>query len=225
MNLVEMNEAILTGSKKQQKVPVFNQEQLIGFKKLLKVSNVIEGVYEETEDSNSFFSMFPDIKKVAGGSVSVEMFYAAKTGFYYPGVPARLIYILNKLFAGGKYESINASLNSAIKLLQLYCKSSWKYGEETVTMKDVIENITGKSVTLLTVSVPKTDANGVYEVWVPNVERVALLPQHIYEKLSYQDCEKIEYTPDGLSLNGMLLRTFSDRLGITKSDFDLRECL
>lgn len=225
MNLVEMNEAILTSNKSMQKVPEISDEKILEFKRLLKISSRIEAVYEETEDSNSFFSMYPDIKKILGASVCVELFYAAKTGFYYKGVPAKLVYILHKIATDKHYQSVNIALNSAVKYLQLYCKSKWDYKGEDVGMKQVIDNIFGKSVTLLTESVPKTDANGVCEIWVPNVERVALLPSNIFEKLSYQDCERIEYTPDGLTLNGMLLRAFNDRLGITKDDFDLRECI
>lgn len=225
MNLVEMNEAILTANKTLQKVPSFTQEHIMEFKRLLKISSRIESSYEDTEDSNSFFSMFPDIKKILGTSVCVEVFYATKTGFYYNGIPAKLVYILSKLFMSGSYKSVNTAINSAVRILSIYAKSSWDYSGTELNMKDVIENIIGKPITLLTASVPKTESNGLYELWVPNVERVALLPDYIFEKLSYQDCERVEYTTEGLALNGMLLRTFQDRLGIVKDDFDLRECL
>lgn len=225
MNLVEMNDAILVSNKFLQKVPEITDDKIIEFKRLLKISSRIEAAYEETEDSNSFFSLFPDIKKIIGASLCVEIFYAVKTGFYYSGVPSKLVYILHKLFTDKKFKSVNMSLNSGITYLQLYCKSCWEYKGQTVDMRNVIENVLGRPVTLLTSSVPKTNANGLCEIWIQNVERVALLPDNIFEKLSYQDCEKVEYTPDGLSLNGILLRTFNDRLGVVKDDFDLREYL
>lgn len=226
MNLVEMNDKILTGKKNVVQVPTVTQENLTQFKSLMAISKLTESAFDSLEDANAFYKMFPYIKKLIGTNICVEVFYACKLGYYYENIPAKLTFILNKAVRVNGKENINATLNPAVNLLRTYAENAYEFGGKTITVKDVIENIVGAPVSLISSSTPKIKSNGCWEVFIPNAERVALFPDDIGSMLSYSDCEKLEFDiGKGIMLEGIPIRTFNNRIGITKDDFDLRECI
>lgn len=226
MNLLELNEKLLVGKKKAVKVPKITDSHLTEFKSLLAISRNMSSNFEVLEDANAFFKMFPDVKKLIGAKLCVEVFYACKLGYMYEGIPNKLLYILTKALNQNNREFVNLALNSAVNLLKPYADSSFTCGEEVVTTKDVIENIVGHSVQLITSSTPKVKLRGYYEVYIPNVERIALFPIDIGDMLSYADCERLSFDiGKGIMLDDVPVRILNNRIGVTKDDFDLRDCI
>lgn len=227
MNLIELNDKMLINKdKKKVVIPEFGQADVDEFRRLVHSSKSVGNSFDTSDDSTSFFAVYSDVKKCVGKDVAEELFYAAKLGFFYPGIPSRLAYILNRMTREYGVATVNESLSRCVKLLSPYVGDLYESNGVEVSLKDVIENFVGGPIKLLTSSVRKVKATNCYEVYVPNVERVALLPGDIANSLPYAECAKITFDRNqGLVIGDLVLRTMNNRLGITKDDFDLREAM
>lgn len=228
MNLLEFNDRLMVNkSRKVVTVPIVTQEDCDLFRSLVSTSKTVSDMYEATDDATAFFTAFPDIKKIIGTQKCVEVFYACKLTYVCDGVPCRLVYIVNKMFNESGRVTVNLAINRALNLLKKYVDDVYIIEGKEYTVKDVIENAAGFSVKLLTSSVPKVKATNCYEVYVANAERVALIPLDIAKMLPYDECEGIYFDRQlGLLMkNGTPLRCLNDRMGITRDDFNLVDCL
>lgn len=227
MNLIQMNDKLLVNKeRKLVKVPEVTQELCDEYRRLMNASKSLLHVYETVEDATAFYVMYPSITKIYGSHLANELFYASKLSFLYPGVPCKLSYILNKIFKECGVVHVNDALSRGVKLVQPFVNDTYQCNGDEITVKDVIENFVGGPVKLLTSSVRKVKAADCSEVFVPNVERVALLPADIANVLPYAECEKIEFDKQkGLVIGDVIVRCMNNRLGVTKDDFDLRNCM
>lgn len=232
MNLIEFNDDQLSGKKVKKsfkKPPTL--EDINMFQKLIHMQKDIENAYELTDDSNSFFTAYPDIKKIMEATIGTECFYACKLNTLFQGVPNRVVYVIKKAVEKYGIDSPNKILNSVLPYINAYSNSEFTDGEETFLVKDILENIIGKPCQLLTDSVRKVygGKNEICEwdeVWVPTANVVALIPKDIIDLISVEDCRRIDYDKKlGIHLDGVPLRTFNNRMGITKYEFDLRESI
>lgn len=225
MTLLEFNSKVMSQNKTLSKVPEITEEMLIKFQEVVHISNIIKSRFDSTDDANSFFAVFPSIKNACGTGVCTELFYACKLGFWMPGVPSKLVYIITKAFKECGKDFVNKAILSCLSLLRVYADCSFESDGEVLTVKDVIENLIGRPVTLLTDSVRKVDSGNGWEVFIPNVNRVAVIPSAIADMISYYDCDRLEFKKDlGIVLGDIPIRTFNNYIGIVKDDFDLREC-
>lgn len=226
MNLIELNDIILSKKKEHTDVYRVTDEDIELFQKVVFMEKSSKVLFEQVDDSNYFFGVYPDIKKIIGSNKCVECFYAIKLGRWMDGIPIKLQYILRKVFETYDRKYVNVGLNSAVGLLKNYASLSFDVDGEEYTIKDVIENVCNSTVKLLNSSVNKVQIGNVYEIYIPDAERVALIPYDIGSKLSYEDCDRLRFDiKTGITFRGIPIRTFGDRLGITKDDFDLRECI
>ena len=227
MNLIQMNDKILVNKdRKLVKPPVVTQELCDEFRRLVNASRILENYYTTLEDSTAFLTTYPSIKEIYGTGLATELFYASKLNFFYPGVPSKLSYVLNKIFKVCGVVHVNDALCRGVKLVQPFVNDVYEVNGEEVTVKDVIENFVGGPIKLLTSSVRKVKAADCYEVFVPNAERVALLPGDIANVLPYAECEKIEFDKQrGLVIGDVIIRCMNNRIGVTRDDFDLRKCM
>lgn len=227
MNLVEMNKAIM--SKRRTEILMKNQitqEDIMLFYDMLSISKNIQSLFDSVDDSNTFFKIYPDFKKVLPNGKAVECFYAIKKGNIWEGVPMRLVYIITKAFENNGKDLVNRALNTATGLITPYASDTYIFGEESLTVKDIIDNIVGKNVKLLTLSNPIVKYKDCVEVFVPNANRVAVLSGDIAEYVTVDNCDTLQWDKvNGLTIEGIPLRTLNNRLGITRDDFDLRECI
>ena len=211
-------------SKGLRKVIDVTQEDVDKFLSIINIDSQASSTFDMVDDSNTFYGMFPDIKKLMGIELSKEVFYAVKTGYTLKGVPARLVYIISTAFKTLGVDNVNNTLNSIVAYLKDFV--DYTYSENNLTVKDIIENIIGKPVSLLTDDTRMVRCNNYYEVWISDVEQVAFIPEDIAESLSPSNIEAIKFDANkGLVLKDIILRTFNGRLGVTKDDLDLRDCL
>lgn len=227
MNLIEMNKIILSNKKKVVSIPILTQEDVILFKQTLLISKGVSDMFEKTDDSNSFFTVYPDVKKIVGARKCVECFYAVKLGYYVADVPTKLLYILNKLFKDNDILYPNTALNKATKYLMPYIKSTFKVSDGTVDVHGVINSVANRHVTLLTdTCLTSTMPGADTEVFIRNCNRVAILPKSMAEMLSPSDIESLSFNVEkGIVLGDIPIRTLGNRIGLTKDDFDLRMCV
>ena len=151
-----------------------------------------------------------------------------KLGQYYKGIPNRLVYILKKLIKALNDRVLpNHIIELGESLLTPYARKNYisEYGR--FTFKDILENICNQTITLLSDANYLVKISGeVYEVFISDVQRVALLPDDIAARLTYEDCLSLQYDPEkGVCLRDIPLRTWGNRLGVIKNDFDLVEVL
>ncbi len=226
MNLLEMNDAILFGKKNTVEVPIPSKGNLDTFQSLINSGKSIKMFYDQTDDANSFFALFPDVRQIVGSKICVECFYACKVGYFMGGVPSKLLYIVTKMLSRNEAKVfVNRSINSAVQLLKPYMSNEYVLDGQKYTVKDVIENVAGAPVKLLNTSIRKTKVGQEWEVFIPEVNRVAILPAGLGELLSMTDCENLRYVRElGIVLHDVPIRVMGNRVGITTDDFDLRNC-
>ena len=124
-----------------------------------------------------------------------------------------------------KYNTPNNAISAiSDQIISQYCAEG-ALGPD-VTLKTVLQNIMGKAYKSLTLSKLAVLNNGVYEVYVSNVDRVLILPKE-YEKYlnDLSDLRTVEYVKSvGVCIHGEPFRTLM-RNGITTNEFDLRDCI
>ena len=228
MNIIELNKIILGSEKEEIVCPLITKEDIEQFQNLLFVNSQIKSVFEACEDASSFYKGFADFASLIEKEKREDIFYAVKMGTYYQGIPNRLLYILRRLItAVGNRKLPNHIIELGDNLLVPYMKCDYISEAGKFTFKDILDNVCSQSVNLITDSAYSVKISGeVYEVFIPGVERVALLPADIGERLSYEDCLNLQYDFElGVHLNGVPLRTYGNRIGVILNDFDLVEVL
>lgn len=227
MNLVEMNKEIM--SKKRKQIIIKNQitpDDILLFYDMLNISKNIQNLFESIDDAHTFFQTYPDFKKVLSNGKAIECFYAIKKGNIWQGVPMRLVYILTRVFEENDKQLVNTALNTATGLLSRYASDTYNFEGSSLTIKDIIDNIVGGNVKLLTLSNPIVKYKDCIEVFVPNVNRVAILPLDMAEYVTLDNCSTLQWDKvNGITVEGIPLRTLNNRLGITRDDFDLRKSI
>lgn len=224
MTLLEMN-AMIMRSDKVVEYPDIPDSLLSTFAEILSISPAILSAAKEIEDSAVFYKMYPDIREVIGKTFASDVFYAYKVGYVYKGVPNKLCYILKLAKeSDAGLDAPNLGLSKASKLLRKYIGQVYSCNGVELTVKDIVDNVYGKSVRLLTDGTRKVRNGSFWEVYVPGIDRVLLLPSDIADSITFDDCCSLQWDPNvGVVSNGTALRFFNHRVGITTDDFDLRE--
>jgi len=226
MRITEINTMVegigLPRGKELVKVPDL-AGKLREFSEFLLAFEDVQARFQLTESVKEFTDACPIVKAFFKREVLEEVFYATKAGYFFEGVPSRLTYLLKKALQS--YDTPNkalASINGSRLIPYL------KQGilPEGVTVKTVVNNICGYDVRLLTEAKLAVQNMNTIEVYVPNVDMVLVLPKE-YENAvgSRSDLETVYYEKGrGVLIRGQLFRTMYGKLGITRTDFDLREC-
>lgn len=230
MNFLELNRVIsgnYDGRPESKRGPIFvTKEEVQEFLNIFYTDTFIKSVFDATENYQQFYDTFPWFKKVFEPVKAKELFYAAKCEMIYENVPPTVIFLMRKALMQFEYKYANVALNRLErKMLEPYMKVGVLPAD--TTYKDVIENIIGKSVKLITASSPCVDVEGVSELYVPNIDAVALVPTDMLRDISdLEDFNSVVYDKEvGLMVKGQPIRTMGGKVGITKNDLDLRNCL
>lgn len=227
MTFIEFTTQVMK-KQKQQKVEIIpvTSGSITLFDQILDMDDMIKATFDATESATKFYQIYPDIKEALKGQDYKSIFYAYKLGYAYTGVPNDLAYVLYKSLSGLGKKYVNTAIFGAFQYLKSYADTQWISEAGEFTLKDLIDNVYGKHASLITESNPIVKSDDSYELYVGNVDRVALLPDDIGKTISFDDAQKIEFDQDkGIMLGTIPLRTFNNRLGVTLDDFDLRECI
>lgn len=224
MSTLEMFKSISSCSGKETEFPIVTEEDVMEFHNIIRINDTIKSFYESTNSSTAFFNAFPDIKKVLGNVKAHEDFYAHKLGHSFVGVPNKIVFVLYSLFKETDFKFPNLVVWKASKELSPFLDKVYVSDAGKFTIKDIIDNVYGKSAKIISDSQVKAFNDGTYEVFIEDADRIALFPKDIGDQLSEDDCKKIVYDSKlGLCINELPIRRFNGRLGITFDDFDLRE--
>lgn len=227
MTLLELND-IIAGRYKESvganaKRRDLTEEEFEAFRALLNIDDSYGKMLQQTEIASEFYETCPIIETLTDKEIQEDVFYAAKLGYYFVGVPSKLVYILRKAIR--QYESPNLAISALdTRVIAKYLKEGAL--AEGITIKQVIEKLLGTNFELLSDYNRKVQFRTYYEVYIPNTDRVALIPSEIAGYIeSYEDLKSLQFDSElGITIHGKPLRTLDGRLGVTVNDYDLREC-
>lgn len=228
MNLLEFNELIKaadTPCKFYQIEDSVLKTYLDIRKTICKSGDVIDSI----EDSAEFAECYSDIKQIVNvikdnskGYTFDDVFYAGKLGYYTEYIPPKLEYIIRKAMSVNSdknYLFMNKFLNSCYKSISKFAKYTYN-GKQ---LDAVITSLTGISGKLLTNGIHYVYAGSTYELYVENVDTVALLPRDIGAALTEDIAKTAKFDVEhGILVQDIPVRIMCDRIGITLDDFDLR---
>lgn len=152
-----------------------------------------------------------------------ELFYAMLCETYIPHVPTELValFVLTRRVSETPNKMILALDRSKMKryLTQVTTDSN-------KVMKDLLDEVWGYDVNLLTENRRMVNNKGVMEIYIENIDDVLLCNPTITSILrDAEDVSKLTYDKDKGVLvgeNGIPLRVLIQSFGITRNDLDLR---
>lgn len=198
------------------------------FRSLLKTNEACTKAFTQTESSKEFFKAVPLItdylKEANKTAVMEDMFYSTKLGFFYEGVPSKLVFLLKKsLF---KYKTPNAALAAIYPMsIQNFLKKGAL--PEGITIKTIMEACLSREIELLSSFKRKVIYDNLCEIYVANTNRVLVAPEEMMRELtSRSDLEAVEFVENiGVCVRSKPLRTFGGKIGIVTDEYDLRGCI
>lgn len=228
MKLIEKNEIIMgrykgSGWKNKDGMRVCTKEEFMQFMGYINMNSKYRSILRNTEDADEFYSACPLFKKDFPDEVKRDLFYAAKLNFKYEGIYSELVFLLKKALR--TYNTPNVAISSIKWQKRMLMEG---YMSEGHTIKEVIENMLGHSINLLTDYNRKAAVNeDTYEIYVENSDRVIVLPADIANMVdSAEDLRNVRYIKDvGVCVYDVPLRTMNSRLGVCFDEYDLRECV
>jgi len=230
MNLLKLNR-IIEGNYEEELTQktidlycIGTEDDHFQFKNILNVSSVYTSNMNMTEDYKEFFQAFDLFRKVFPENLHEDLFYTAKLGFHFKGIPSKLVYLLKKSIS--IYTSPNVAVNAINRM-------AWgrflKRGSipEGVTIKTIIDNLLGEAYMPLSEHRRKVKYRDWYEVYVENVDRVVLLNEEIATSVdSLDDLRNVKFSEEkGVLVYDSPLRAMGPYVGIINNDFDLRKVI
>lgn len=209
---------------KEMKVVDITKDDMELFREMLKINPVYVQGFKSTEKSGEFYSAFALFDKVFPAAKKEEVFYASKLGYFFPGVPSKLVYILKgALHDAGSPNLAIESLNVS-SMTDYLCRGPLPNG---VTLQQIMSNLLGSNFKLLTSARRRVKYKTWWEVYVPDKDRVCMLPEDIATTISSRDdLLSINYNASkGVCVYDTPIRTLCGRVGVVKNDFDLREVI
>lgn len=191
------------------------------FKEWLAFNEIYLYGLKDTEESDEFYAAYEFLRELTPDEIKEDVFYATKVGYILEGVPSKLVFILKKALS--KYKTPNVAL-SAIdrRLLSKYLtKDSLPAG---ITIRLIMEDILGCTITLLSEYKKSIRYRDVFEVYVENTDRVLVIPESMGDYVqTQQDLENVSYVKDlGVCLYDKPMRTLGGKLGVVTDEYDLR---
>ncbi|MBQ2885880.1 MAG: hypothetical protein IJE43_19315 [Alphaproteobacteria bacterium] len=223
LELVEIAEGKYKEKDKTSAQPAcVTKSDLMLFRRLLRTQDIYTESFNKTDSAKEFYEAFELFRKIIPDNVKEDAFYSAKVGYYFEGVPSKLVYILKQAISKGATPSLALQSVSPLVWGRFLKEGSLPEG---ITIKDVLESIYGYEVQLLSKSQKKIQYSDYSEIYVENVDKIVLLPNDIADQFaSIDDLSSIKYVPKkGVCFEEMPLRFFNGRKGITLDEFDLRD--
>lgn len=216
-----INGKVFTG---KSNVTRCSEEVLQKFLDMLEEDGIAKDFFKTYETPKHFFTTMPDFAHFIPKEQQVECFYSAKIGGkIYKGIPSACVYLLQKA-----YEEAKEIPNLIPKIIPVNVLNEWfkeDYFGGGITLRDVICNVCNTKYKPLSNVYLKNPVDGFTEVYIPSEDMVAALPNNIAESLDGDSIKNIELKTNGLTVNGILLRTMCNYVGAVNSYYDLRQLI
>ena len=100
MNLLELNKIFegkyIEKREKEEKQIQVTEENVIKFRELLMINDSFTEGLNRTESAVEYFKTYELLDKVVSDDLKEELFYIAKTGFFFEGIPSKVVYLLQR---------------------------------------------------------------------------------------------------------------------------------
>lgn len=204
-----------------KKVPEVTDEMRQTWKEVLSAIPHIKQRFELYDEDKDFFGEFPDFEK--SGIKSQELFYQNKLGYYIEGIPSKVVYILQKAMKEVGTDNPNTALYSVYGILFPFAYNKYQHKDEELNLLDVVFATFKNKFEPLT---NRRKSSG-DEFYLYDENLIAILPKDIQEQVKGKDIKFDKklglYIEDGEQKS--LLRLMNGRIGVTRSDLDLRESI
>lgn len=220
-SLLEINDMFkLKGLANDTVTELSTIEEVQDFKKLLLLSPAIEKNFLSTSSAVEFFKSAPELQKGLSKVKKMDLFYAAKSDMLLEKVPSYIVYFINQAYKKCNYPNLTVSRLS-LSLIKEFISML----PEGISLLNVLENIAGQRAELFNSAVRKTEFKGVYELYIPNIDKVVIIPKAIADEINtIDDYQSVQYVKGvGVCLGSIPLRVFNGALGIVCNEFNLLE--
>lgn len=210
-----------TGEVKAQ--PRMNTDVYTKFMTMLSESSIAREFFNAYESYKDFYTTAADFKALIPKEYQAEAFYAAKCECFYVEVPSFCVYMLKKA-----YKEAREIPNLMFKYLPFPVLTEWfkqGYFLGGLTLRDVICNICTEEYQPLKETQLKVKYKEFTEIYVPDTDMVAAVPNKIGDLLDDNGILAIVEKAEGLSTNGVLLRSMAGYVGAINSTYDLRKLI
>lgn len=200
-----------------------NKEWIDKFMELLSSDKIAQEFLKTLDTPSQFYDTMLDFKEFIPSKYWSECFYSAKCGKYYTEIPSICVFFLQRA-----YEKCNGIPNLLLKVLPYsFLNKCFQYGffSGGLTLSDAICNVCNPQYHPLSKEKLKNRIGDFTEIYIQSTDMVAAVPNKIADFLSNDAILKIEETPDGLAVEGKLLRTMANYVGAINSTYDLRALL
>lgn len=210
-------------TKKASKRERCNPDILEKFLTMLEEDIIAKEFFNAYEMADDFYKTMVDFKHYIPKELREEVFYAAKNGRMYREIPSFCVYIIEKA-----WKQCNGIPNLLFKVIPVaaikkFCEEGYFLGG--LTLRDVICNLCTENYNPLSIYHPKNKVGDFTELYIQSADMVAAVPNSIADVLDDNSITQITVTPNGLEVNGTLLRTMANHIGAINSVYDLRELL
>lgn len=197
------------------------ENDLKQFKNMLQIDNSYFEGLKKTDSFKEFYEAYELFEKTFDPKLQEDIFYSTKLGFFFEGVPSRLVYLLKKAIDKNPTPSLALQSISVLAWDRFLKKGSLP---EDITIKDVLDAIYGYETKLIDELQLRVRHESFSEIYVKNVDRICLLPNAIADQFDLKDLDTLEYVPkQGVCFDGVPVRFFDGRNGITLDEFDMRD--
>lgn len=201
-----------------------SKDMLEDFIKSVRCDEIASRFFDAYESHDDFFNTMVDYKNVITDSnMRKEVFYAAKVGKIYSSVPSLCVYMLQKAWNSAQGIPNLIPYLLPIPSLKLFFKYGYLGGG--LSLADVICNVCTPDYKPLSNTNLKHKVDNFYEVYLPKLDAVAVLPTPIGDLLDDSALREIVHGRNGLEIKGILLRTMAGYVGAIHSTYDLRELI
>ena len=139
--------------------------------------NIILNQMDYYED---FFNVCYDLKELFDPALHQELFYAAKVGYMYEGVPTYLVYMIKKCLEEYPFGNLIVKM-FPIPLLNSYCKEG---AINNTSIHDIIATELGVDYRVLDENNLISRYDKFSEVYIKNEDMVAIVPNDIVSVLT-----------------------------------------
>lgn len=223
MTLSELEPYIL-GKKFLGKVKVperVDVQVLEDFLTFLEEDPVSKELFNSTEVHSDFYKQAYDANHIVPKNLQKEIFYAAKIGKVYQGVPSYCVYMLKKA-----WELCDGIPNLIMLVLPLGAIKEFlqeDYFGSGINLCTVIRNVCTTEYNPVSDAHPKNKLNKFGEIYVSSTNMIAAVPLGLFDVITDNNCSKIILGQYGLELDGVPIRSLANYVGAVASTYDLRE--
>lgn len=185
----------------------------------LQMDMTYRNILDTCEYHGDFFSMCQDLGNMYDKNKQKDLFYGAKLGYFYEGVPMVLVYSIRECLK--EYPCGNLVMKRiSVPLLN---RAFSRGGLNNATLYSIISDLLGYQYSVVDNNHLIAHYNDFSEVYIPKEDMVAIVPNDLAEALTPDYIESLELYEDGLaSPDGVKLGCLAGYHGACNSFYDLR---